>query len=145
MTMKTAGLHHIGILVEEFADIEYVFGDCLGLELGSPEPEPELGIEIVWAYAQGVRLEFIRPLHSESRAAQAIRAGGAGVHHLAFTVDAVDDCLVGFRAAGVSTIDHTARPGARGSRIAFLDPLSVAGTCVELVQSGPTTAGLAPR
>jgi methylmalonyl-CoA/ethylmalonyl-CoA epimerase len=140
--ITTTGLHHIGILVETFADIERMFGKCLGLELGPVEPEPALGIEILWVDAHGVRLEFIRPLRPESLAAQAIRAGGLGVHHLAFAVDGVNDCLAEFRAAGIGTLDHTARPGARGSSIAFLDPAFAAGTRVELVQEVPDAGHL---
>ena len=39
------------------------------------------------------------------------------------------------KAAGVRLIDETPRPGAHGTRVAFLHPKSLFGVLVELCQS----------
>jgi methylmalonyl-CoA/ethylmalonyl-CoA epimerase len=81
-----------------------------------------------------VRLEFIRPTDSDSRAARAIAGGQRGLHHVAFTVDNAAEALARLREAGVATRDDTPRPGVHGSKIGFLEPDAVAGTLVEVVE-----------
>jgi methylmalonyl-CoA epimerase len=132
--MTVAGFHHVGILVEDFADVRRVLGDCLGLEISEPEREPDLGIEILWARIGEVELEFIRPLSPDTRAAAALRAGQGGVHHVAFAVDDLDRTLDEVRAAGLATVDPEPRDGSHGSRIAFIAPDAVAGTRIELME-----------
>jgi methylmalonyl-CoA/ethylmalonyl-CoA epimerase len=41
---------------------------------------------------------------------------------------------VALKARGVRLVDETARPGARGARVAFLHPSSTAGILIELKQ-----------
>jgi methylmalonyl-CoA/ethylmalonyl-CoA epimerase len=136
--------HHVGVLVEGFDEIQRVLGGCLGLGIAAPEPEPELGIEILWVTVGGVGLEFIRPLDADSRAAAALSAGKGGVHHVALAVDDLEDSLSELREAGVALLDETPRRGAHGSRIAFIDPAGAGGTLVELVEPGGWDAG-APK
>jgi methylmalonyl-CoA/ethylmalonyl-CoA epimerase len=132
--MTVAGFHHVGILVEDFSDVQRVLGECLGLEIAEPEREPDLGIEILWAHMGEVALEFVRPLTPDSRAAAALRAGQGGVHHVAFAVDDLDSALVELRAAGLETVDPEPRDGSHGSRIAFIAPDGVGGTRIELME-----------
>jgi methylmalonyl-CoA epimerase len=127
-------LHHVGVVVPEFGAVERVLGPGLGLALSEPEPYPELGIEVLWAHAGPVPVELIRPLDAGSRAAALLREGGGGVHHLAFAVETLDRALDDARAAGVALLDAVPRRGTHGSRIAFLDPASAAGTLIELIE-----------
>jgi methylmalonyl-CoA/ethylmalonyl-CoA epimerase len=128
------GLNHVGILTGDLDRVRHVLGDLLGLEVHGPEPEPELGIEVLWVMAGEVRLEFIRPTDPESRAARAIAEGQGGVHHVAVTVDDAAQALRRLRAAGVATRDELPRLGVHGSRIGFLEPGSVGGALIEVVE-----------
>jgi methylmalonyl-CoA/ethylmalonyl-CoA epimerase len=127
-------LHHVGVVVPEFGAVGHVLGTVLGVGLAEPEAYPELGIEVLWAHAGPVPIELIRPLGEDSRAAALLRAGGGGVHHVAFAVDDLDAALEEARAAGVVLRDAVPRPGTHGSRIAFLDPASAGGTLIELIE-----------
>lgn len=135
--VRARGLNHVGILTDDLGTIRHILGDLLGLEVRGPEAEPELGIEVLWVIAGGVRLEFLKPTDPASRAAQAIASGQRGVHHVAVTVDDAADALERMRDAGVVTRDEVPRRGVHGSRIGFLDPASVAGALVELVEEAP--------
>ena len=64
---------------------------------------------------------------------------GPGLHHMAFTVDAIDAALADLAARGVSLIDREARPGGMGTRIAFLHPSATGGVLVELVEEHEET------
>jgi len=128
------GFHHIGIITDDLDAIRRVFGAVLGAAVQQPETEPLIGAEVMWVNVGGVALEFISPVTPDSRAAQILHEGRGGVHHVALTVDDVDDALQAVRAAGIDTIDLKSREGTRGTRIGFLAPGQVAGTLVELVQ-----------
>lgn len=59
---------------------------------------------------------------------------GAGIHHLALTVDHVDAAIAYLMSQGVRMIDTISRPGAHQTRIAFIHPESTGGLLIELVE-----------
>lgn len=128
-------IDHVGILVADFAPIRALLNGQLGLEIGQPEVEAELGLEILWVDAEGVTLEFIRPTRSDTAAAELIRQGAAGVHHLGVRVDDIDGTMQRLKDAGIALVDQVARPGAHGSRIAFVEASEASGTRIELVEA----------
>ena len=132
--VRALGLNHIGILSEDLESVRHVLGDLLGLEVCGPELEPELGLEVLWVNAGPVRLEFIKPTDPDGAAARAIAAGKGGVHHLALTVADAAAALNALRKAGVGTRDEVPRRGVHGTRIGFLEPESVGGALVEVVE-----------
>ena len=132
-----SGFNHVGIITDDLATIRRVFGSVLGVEVGEVTFEPHLGAEFLWVHVGGVALEFIAPVSPDSRPAQLIREGRAGVHHVALTVADADAALQMVRNAGIETIDSVPRAGAHGTRIGFVEPQQVAGTLVELVQPAP--------
>lgn len=131
--MSVKGFHHVGILTQDFDTIRRVFGDVLGCEIGEVDPNPDLGIDILWVHVGGVALEFLRP-NGDGEAAAVMRSGVTGVHHIGLEVDDVDAALATAREAGIALLDETSKPGASNSRIGFLDPAGVGTTIVEFVQ-----------
>ncbi len=129
------GFAHVGVIVADLAPVAELFGERLGLEVRGPEPEPELGLEVLWVTAGDTTIEFVAPTRPDARAAQVLARGEGGVHHVALRVEGLDALLEDLDAAGVALRDRTPRPGAHGSRIAFLDP-GGAGALVELVEDG---------
>ena len=131
--MSVQGLAHVGIIVEDLSPVVGLFQDRLGLEVRGPEPEPDLGLEVLWVQAGATTLEFIAPTTPDSRAAAALRRGEGGVHHVALAVEGLDALLEELAGAGVPILDRRPRQGAHGSRVSFLDPSAV-GARVELVE-----------
>jgi methylmalonyl-CoA epimerase len=60
---------------------------------------------------------------------------GAGLHHICLRVPDIDAAIAQLKARGIRMIDETARPGAHGSRIAFIHPASACGLLVEIKES----------
>lgn len=58
---------------------------------------------------------------------------GPGLHHIAFKVRDIDAALDRLHRARIQLIDRHARPGARCSRIGFINPKSMHGVLVHLV------------
>lgn len=123
----------MGILVEDFDVLRTVFGSLLGCEVSDPDPQPHLGVEILWVLVNGVRLEFVRSVSPDSDAAKALAAGRSGVHHIALEVSDVDASLSTLGDAGLALLDHVSRPGHDHHPIGFIDRGAVDGVLVELV------------
>jgi methylmalonyl-CoA/ethylmalonyl-CoA epimerase len=130
---RVRGFAHVGVIVADLAPVAELFGGRLGLPVRGPEPEPELGLEVLWVTAGGTTLEFVAPTSPDSRAAQVLARGEGGVHHVALEVEGLDGLLAELDAGGIPLRDTTPRPGAHGSRIAFLES---EGALVELVEEG---------
>jgi len=129
------GFAHVGVIVPKLAPIAELFGDRLGLPVRGPEPEPELGLEVLWVTAGDTTIEFVAPTREDSRAAAVLARGEGGVHHVALRVEGLDGLLEQLAAAGSGVVlrDRTPRAGAHGSRVAFLEPEG-SGALVELVE-----------
>ena len=131
---RVTGFAHVGVIVADLGPIAELFGGRLGLEVRGPDPEPELGLEVLWVTAGQTTIEFVAPTSPDSRAAAVLARGEGGVHHFALNVEGLDDLLDELDGAGVALRDRTPRTGAHGSRVAFLDPTGDA--LVELVEGG---------
>ncbi len=126
-------LAHVALIVRNVDESARVFGDLLGLVPACREALAQEGIRIAFVTVGGVRLELMEPLDPGGAVNRFLAERGEGVHHLAFLVPDVQAALAQARAAGLRLIDEDARPGARGTRVAFLHPSSTHGVLVELV------------
>jgi methylmalonyl-CoA epimerase len=133
-----ATIDHIGIAVGNLAESLAFFKDALGLELDHPE---ELASQRVRAHVvftadgrDGATLELLEATAEDSPIAKYVARRGAGLHHVALRVDDIEAALAQLKARGVRLIDDAPRPGAHGTRIAFVHPASTHGVLVELVQ-----------
>ncbi len=123
-------LDHVGIAVPDSAEVAALFRKLFGLETGVPE---DVGIHRVRFVETGpAALELVEPLSEASPVAKFLSARGSGLHHICLRVPDLEAALVALKAHGVRLVDEAARPGAHGSRIAFLHPSSTAGILIEL-------------
>jgi len=82
----------------------------------------------------GTRLELIAPARADSEVSGYLQKRGEGLHHLCLRVTDIDAALRELKANGARLIDETARPGAEGSRVAFVHPKGSCGVLIELVE-----------
>ena len=80
----------------------------------------------------GTRLELIEALTADSPIAKFLERQRAPLHHICLVVDDLDARLAALKAEGIRLIDEAPRPGAGGTRIAFLHPASTLGLLIEL-------------
>jgi methylmalonyl-CoA/ethylmalonyl-CoA epimerase len=131
----TPALHHLGIAVRDLEEAVTAWG-ALGLQPSHQEAVPGDRVRVAFLPFRGGRLELLEPLDEASPVARFLERRGPGLHHVAFEVEHLDIVLADLRAQGVRLIDETARPGAHGSRVAFLHPAATGGVLVELVEPG---------
>ena len=130
-----ATLDHIGIAV---ADLDAALGfyrDALGLEVEVPEDVPSQRVRAHFIPAGESALELLEATDDSSPIAKYVARRGPGLHHITLRVDDIAGALARLKARGVRLIDEAPRPGAHGSLVAFIHPVSAHGVLVELKQA----------
>ncbi len=127
---RATRIAHVGIAVHSLEQILPFYRDVLGL-LEVPLDDAD-GARIAGLQAGESLVELLEARSPDSPIGKFVAKRGAGIHHICFAVDDLDDTLARCRAAGVRLIDETPRLGAEGKRIAFLHPTATAGVLVEL-------------
>src|SRR5689334_19617401 len=131
-----ATLDHIGIAVASLADALRFYRDALGLEIDVPEDVPTQRVRAHFIPVGNSALELLEATDETSPIAKYIGKRGPGLHHITLRVEDLDAALARLKERGVRLIDETPRPGAHGSRVAFIHPSSAHGVLVELMQRG---------
>lgn len=129
------GVHHVGVLVNRIDDILPFYLRTLVFEVVVDEQLPAHGVRSVILRASDSLIELIEPLDSESSAALQLQRRGPGVHHIAYEVDDIEECLTRLAKIGLRLVDSTPRVGAHGNLVAFIHPKSTGGALTELVQT----------
>jgi len=129
------GLHHVAIVVPSLAEAQRTYVERLGLESdGEVEHVPDQKVNVLVCHAGGQRIELVEPAASDSPVSAFLAKRGGGLHHLAYRVESVERALEALKAAGLRLIDAAPRPGAHGTRIAFVHPSATHGVLTELVE-----------
>ena len=128
------GVHHIAIVVQSIAQARKVYEGVLGLNAGEPEFVPDQKVNVLVVHAGTQRIELVEPASDDSPVSRFLAQRGGGLHHVAYRVDDIEAALAKLKSAGVRLIDEKPRPGAHGTRIAFVYPQALGGVLTELVE-----------
>lgn len=127
-----AELDHIGIAVRDVDDALAFYRDALGLEVVTMEEVPSQRVRAHFVPVGGAVLELLEATSPDSPIARFTERRGPGLHHITLRVDDLDTMLAQLEERGITLIDRVPRPGAEGSRVAFVHPSSAHGVLVEL-------------
>ena len=128
----TAGtqLDHVGIAVTDASNLSVLLHALFGLDTGAPEM---LGSHRLRFVDSGpATLELVEALSPEAPIAKFLASRGTALHHLCLRVPDIDATLARLKSLGIRLLDEQPRPGAHGSRIAFLHPASTEGILIEI-------------
>jgi len=128
------GLSHIAIAVREADPLADVLVRSLGATRGEEELLDGGALRVVFVRLGPVTFELLEPRSPDHTVAKFLEQRGEGLHHVSLDVGDLDRTLADCRAAGVKLIDEAPRPGAHGTKVAFLHPRSLGGTLIELCQ-----------
>ena len=129
-----AYLDHIGIAVDTLDAALGFYRDALGLAVSAPHEVPTEHVRAVFVPVGTASLELLEATSAESAIAKSIARRGAGLHHITLRVPDLDGALQRLASRGIRLIDERPRPGAHGSRVAFIHPASADGVLIELKQ-----------
>jgi methylmalonyl-CoA/ethylmalonyl-CoA epimerase len=130
------GLDHVAILVSDLDAAIALYRDVYGLELAEVEEVPSEKVRVaIFGHGRG-RIELVSPAGPDSPMAKALEKRGEGLHHVCIEVADIEQAMAGLRAKGAPLMDEKPRPGAGGSKVAFVHPKGSRGVLVELKQGG---------
>jgi methylmalonyl-CoA/ethylmalonyl-CoA epimerase len=136
--IQPKAINHIGIAVRSIDDQREFYEDVLGAAFEGIEEVADQQVRVgffkVGPEGHEVRLELLEPTSDASPIARHIAKRGEGLHHVAYTVDNLQQRLDALKEHGIRLIDETPRRGAHHMDIAFLHPKSSAGVLTELCE-----------
>ncbi len=133
--MKISKIEHLGIAVQNIAEVLPYYTDVLGLEFYKEEVVEDQKVKTAFLKVGEVKIELLEPTCPESTIQKFLDNGGRGVHHVAFKVeDGLSEALALCDEKGIRLIDKAPRGGADGLKIAFLHPKSTCGILTELCE-----------
>jgi LAO/AO transport system kinase len=137
-------LDHIGVAVRRLEERIPLYRDRLGLPLAGIEEVPDEGVRLALLPAGRSRIELLEPASPGSPVGRFLERRGEGIHHICFEVEDLQAALRRLGEAGLAPAGDAGRPGAEGSRIAFLHPRDTGGVLIEL-REAPRRAAPEPR
>jgi methylmalonyl-CoA/ethylmalonyl-CoA epimerase len=130
--VKVLKIDHLGIAVASM-DAALAAYRALGFELAETHEVPTEKVRAAFLPVGESRLELLEPTDPDSVIARFLQKR-SGLHHVCVLVDDIEGALAELKARGVELLDQTPRPGAGGSRVAFIHPRSAGGVLLELKQ-----------
>jgi methylmalonyl-CoA/ethylmalonyl-CoA epimerase len=132
--IQAKAINHIGIAVKSIAEQQNYYEKVLGATFEGVEVVADQKVKVGFFRVGDVRLELLEPTDPTSTIAGFIEKRGEGLHHVAYTVENIEQRIAELKAGGVRMIDETPRGGAHCTRIAFVHPKSSCGVLTELCE-----------
>jgi methylmalonyl-CoA/ethylmalonyl-CoA epimerase len=130
--MKIKRVSHISIAVKRLESHLEIFERLFGLPHGEITDVPSQGVRVAFIDTPNIRIELIEPTSETATVQKFLAKRGEGLHHISFEVEDVAESLAMLSESGAGLIDHEARTGAEGKRVAFVHPMSTGGVLIEL-------------
>ncbi len=132
--MKPTHIEHIGIAVKDLTAAIQYYEEILGLKCYAVEEVKDQRVRTAFFMVGQTKIELLESTDPEGPVGKFIEKKGEGVHHIAFAVKGIEECLDEARSKGVALIDTVPRRGAEGLDIAFLHPKSTFGVLMEFCE-----------
>ena len=132
--MKISHIEHIGIAVKSIDEAIPFYENILGLKCYAVEEVKDQKVKTAFFQVGQTKIELLESTDAEGPIGKFIANRGEGVHHIAYAVENLEECLKEAEEKGVRLIDQQPRKGAEGLHIAFLHPKSTVGVLTEFCE-----------
>jgi methylmalonyl-CoA/ethylmalonyl-CoA epimerase len=139
--MKPSHIEHIGIAVTNLKDAINFYEKVLGLTCYNIEEVPDQKVRTAFFMVGQTKIELLESTDPEGPIGKFIAKKGEGIHHIAFSVEKIEEQLIHAADQGITLIDCKPRMGAEGLDIAFLHPRSTSGVLIELCENKTHSQG----
>lgn len=133
-TSPTWQIDHIGIAVLDLDRAIALYSQAAHTTVSLRETLHTQGVELAFLTTGGSKVELLAPLRPDTTLGKFIDKRGPGLHHICYRVANIRSELARLSQQGFTLIDTTPRPGAGGSKIAFISPKSFEGVLTELCE-----------
>ena len=125
-------MDHVAIAVKDLEEAARFYQTVMGLTLTGVEVVTAQKAKVGFFRIGDVNIELVQPSEPDSPLIKFLETKGQGIHHLCFEVDDIDAEVKAFVENGATMVDQKPRPGAHGTRVAFVHPKSSSGVLIEL-------------
>ena len=125
---------HVGIAVRDLPAATEEYRQAFGVEPVHRERVDDQGVDEVLFQVGTSYIQLLGALGPDTPVGKFLDRRGEGVHHVGYRVRDLAAVLEHLKAAGIPLVDEAARPGSRGTTVAFAHPKGFRGVLVELVQ-----------
>ncbi len=125
---------HLAIAVENLEGAAGFYRNVLGVSLSGVEVIASQKTKAAFFELNGCSIELVQPTEASSPLTRFLETRGPGIHHVCFEVDDIEAEVKRLVGRGVKMVDEEPRPGAHGSRVAFIHPRSTGGALIELCE-----------
>lgn len=131
--MKIKRIAHVAVAVPSIDEALGKFQQVLGLEVAHRETVATQKVEEASLRIGEGSIDLIEP-KGNAGVAKFLEKRGPGLHHVAIEVEGIEEVLALLKSRDVPLIDEAPRPGAHGTRVAFVHPKATGGVLIELVE-----------
>ena len=133
---KMDSVYHIAIAVRNIEEVEKLYENALGLKATHREVVEEQGVKASMLEPEGggTGIELLEPIRENSPISKFLEKRGEGIHHICFKVEDIESALERLKNRGIKLLDDTPRPGADGTKVAFIHPKALNGVLIELAE-----------
>lgn len=133
--MKPSHIEHIGIAVTNLEDAINFYEKVFGLICYKIEEIADQKVRTAFFMVGQTKIELLQSTDPEGPIGKFIKKKGPGIHHIAFSVEKIEEQLMHAADMGIILIDCKPRKGAEGLDIAFLHPKTTYGVLIELCEN----------
>ena len=126
-------IDHVGVAVRSLETRLPFWGEALGMSVSGIETVESERVKVAMLPAGSSHVELLEPTADDSPVARFLKKRGEGIHHLTLAVEDLDLALERLVEREVPILGGV-RPGANGTRVAFLHPRASGGVLIELVE-----------
>ena len=130
---KIKKLNHAAVAVNDITKALDFWEKALGIKLDHVEDVPSQKVKVAFLPVGESEIELVQPTAEDTGTAKFLQARGAGMHHLCFEVDNIDEMLVDLKSKSIRLINE--EPFVLEARkMAFIHPKSADGVLIELYE-----------
>lgn len=133
--MKLSHIEHIGIAVTNLEDAINFYEKVFGLICYKIEEIADQKVRTAFFMVGQTKIELLQSTDPEGPIGKFIKKKGPGIHHIAFSVEKIEEQLMHAADMGITLIDCKPRKGTEGLDIAFLHPKTTYGVLIELCEN----------
>ena len=130
--MNISHIEHIGIAVNSLEQAIPFYEEILGLKCYAIEEVADQKVKTAFFMVGQTKIELLESTDPEGPIGKFLEKKGQGVHHIAFTVDNVNEALNELSSKEIQLVDKIGRKGAEGLNIGFIHPKSTLGVLTEV-------------
>ncbi|MCZ6478941.1 MAG: methylmalonyl-CoA epimerase [candidate division NC10 bacterium] len=136
---------HIAVAVRSVDQASRFFETVLGLHCERTEVVETEKAKVAFLPVGDTEIELVEGVGKGNPLEKFLEKRGEGIHHICLEVANLDESMKQLREAGVPLLDDAPRPGADGTRVAFIHPKGAHGILIELVEVPGSGQSLNPE